>query len=196
MAWFQRDHTGRELLVAERRFLADLEALLEELRPAQLDEHETALTAEARHCLILLLPHRALGGVSIVVWLFSERAAVTWAQVANLGCCHDSLDLGVHVDGFRFAKADSDFGPVLRCIRAQFGAPITLRQHDSQRAEVMVRDNKGDLRKVGELGPALGHLQRLARRDAAQESIVRFTDQTPPPVSESSHVDDWFGASQ
>jgi len=69
MTWFARDHTGRYLLRHEQQFVAELAKLLEELALPQVDESETALTAEGSDCLIVLIPHRALGGISIVVWL-------------------------------------------------------------------------------------------------------------------------------
>jgi hypothetical protein len=93
----------------------------------QIDEDETALTAEGSSCLIVLIPHRALGGVSIVVWLFDDRAAVTWAQVAGLDRYHDALDLGISVAQFRLDSANPDVGPVLECIRKQIDEPLVLR---------------------------------------------------------------------
>src|SRR5688500_13999839 len=70
MAWFQRDHTGRDLRPQERQFVAALGRELAEGAPPQIDESETALTAEGSTCLIALIPHRALAGISVVVWLF------------------------------------------------------------------------------------------------------------------------------
>ena len=94
MTWFQRDHTGR-LRPSERKFITALSGLLAECAAPQINEDETALSAEGGHCLIALIPHRALGGVSIVVWLFDNRAEVTWAQVAALDCCHVRLISGI-----------------------------------------------------------------------------------------------------
>jgi len=62
-----------------------LSALLAAVDAPQIAAGETALTAEASTCLIALIPHRALGGISIVVWLFEDRAEVTWADVEGLG---------------------------------------------------------------------------------------------------------------
>src|SRR4029079_5081942 len=105
MTWFQRDHTGRDLRPAERKFISALSGLLADVAAPPIDEEETALTAEGSDCLIVLIPHRALGGVSIVVWLTADGAVVTWAQVAALDCCHDSLDLGTSVAQVRLKRA-------------------------------------------------------------------------------------------
>jgi hypothetical protein len=97
MTWFARDHTGRPLTEPEREFLAALVDLLSDVQPAQIEAGETALTAERNECLIVLMPHRALGGIAIVVWLMAGEASVVLAQVGGLGISHDSLDLGVWV---------------------------------------------------------------------------------------------------
>ena len=134
MTWFQRDHTDRNLRPAEREFVHALRALLAEVAAPQIDEDETALTAERNACLIALIPHRALGRVSIVVWLFENRAEVTWARVAVLGRSHDSLDDGPSIETIRLERADPDFGPLLDCIRTQIDAPLILRCYGSDRA--------------------------------------------------------------
>ena len=191
MAWFSRDHTGRGLFRHEQRFVGELGTLLAELAAPQVDENETALTAEGANCLIVLIPHRALGGISIVVWLFDDRAEVTWAHVAGLDCCHDSLDRGVSVAGFRFDCHQPDLRPVLDCIRSQFSAPLTLRLFDTNQAAVLVRDDRGSLRDEGEFGATPGQLPWFRRRVLVGETTVRLTDATPP---EPSHVDRWFAS--
>src|SRR5262245_13706991 len=109
MAWFERDHTERALTAAEQLFISVLVELLSSLGLPQVDKNETAITAEGANCLIVLIPHRRLGGVSLVVWLSADGAEVTWAQVGELGCCHDSLDLGVSVASFQLDENQPDF---------------------------------------------------------------------------------------
>lgn len=193
MAWCERDHTGRALSGPERTFVEALVALLSDVRPAQLDERETALTAKGKDCLIALMPHRGLGGVAIVVWLCSHHADVTWAQVAGLGCCHDALDLGIGVKRFPLTPEHPDFGPLVAGIREQLMAPLTLRLYKSQVATVLVRDQKGYLRRVGRLGTPLNILERIWG-PPAQETMVRMVDEASPPITEPSHVDEWFAA--
>jgi hypothetical protein len=192
MTWFQRDHTGRVLRPNERKFIAALSGQLAELAAPQIEEEETALTAEASHCLIVLIPHRALGGVSIVVWLFDDRAEVTWAQVAALDSCHDSLDLGPSVAQFRLNRANPDFSPVLDCIRKQIDAPLILRCFGSDRATVLVRDHANKLREVGDIGSSVGWSELLRRSAPTQEAVIRLSDPDPPPVTSPSGVDKWF----
>lgn len=162
------------------------------MAPPQVDEDETALTAEGEACLIVLIPHRALGGVSIVVWLFEDRAEVTWAQVAGLGCCHDALDLGISVAGFRVDVENPDFGPVLECIRKQINEPLTLLCFGNDRATVLVRDRAGTLCRLGEVGNSAS--DELRRLDPTRETVIRLTDREPPPVMRPSGVDEWFSS--
>lgn len=194
MAWFQRDHTRRDLKHFERDFIVAVAERLAELAAPQIDEGETALTAEGNTCLIVLIPHRALGGVSIVVWLFAGTAEVTWAQVAALDCCHDSLDLGISVGRFRFKTARPDFGPVLECVAEQINKPLTLRCFGSDRATVLVRDRAGKLCEVGEIGNTRGWFDLLRHALATHETVIRLTDSKPPPVTESAGVDRWFAS--
>ena len=194
MAWFTRDHTGRVLAGYERQFLAALVELLDELGAPQIDESETALTGEGADCLIVLIPHRALGGVSIVVWLDANVAQVTWAQVASLDCTHDSLDLGIWVGRFRFRSFRSqvlDFSPALDCIRSQITGPVTLRCFGDERASILIRDDKGKLREVGEISKRVPP-DVIGPVAPVREAIIYLTDSEPPPVTAPSGVDEWF----
>ena len=196
MTWFQRDHTGRELSRLERDFVAALVRPLAELAAPQVDEAETALTAEGTTCLIVLIPHRALGGISIVVWLFKDRAEVTWAQVAGLDYCHCALDLGISVAQFRLNPANPDFGPVLDCIRKQINEPLTLRCFGSYLATILVRDYAGTLREVGEVVNRVGWSEVMRRSQPTHETVIRLTDPEPPPVTSPSGVDQWFDSGE
>jgi hypothetical protein len=192
MTWFGRNHTGRELFSWESQFIAALARLLMEIAASQVDESETALTAEGATCLIVLIPHRALGGISIVVWLFEDRGEVTWAQVADLDCCHDSLDLGISVGRFRFDRNRCDFSAILECIREQISEPLTLRVFDDHTATVLVRDRGGVLCKVGEVGTSSRRRGLSGRRTLTRETQIRFTDPSLPPIVQPSGVEDWF----
>jgi len=193
MAWFTRDHTGRVLAGYEREFLAALVELLDELGAPQIDESETALTGEGSHCLIVLIPHRALGGVSIVVWLDAKEAQVIWAQVGGLEY-HDDLDLGILVGSFRFKSFRSqllDFSPALDCIRSQITGPVTLRCFGNERASILIRDDKGKLREVGEISKR-GQRDAIGPAAPVREAIIHLTDSEAPPVTAPSGVDEWF----
>ena len=192
MTWFARNHTGRELFSWERQFVASLERLLIEMAPPQIDDTETALTGEAANCLIVLIPHRALGGISIVVWLFADRAEVTWAQVADLDRSHDSLDVGISVGRFGFERNRPDFSAILERIREQISEPLTLRVFDDHTATVLVRDHRGTLHEIGEVGTTIRRRGLVRRRTLTEETQIRFTDLSPPPVVQPSGVGEWF----
>lgn len=194
MGWFSRDHTARALCDYERQFLAALVDLLEGISAPQIDENETALTADGSTRLIVLIPHRALGGISIVVWLDAAVAEVTWAQVAGLVCCHDSLDLGIGVGRFRFKSIRSrvlDFSRVLECIRLQITGPVTMRCFGNEGASILVHDEKWNLCEVGRIGPG-AERDVVAPGAPLREVIVRLTDSESPPVAAPSGVDAWF----
>ena len=196
MAWFARDRTGRPLTERERAFLAALVDLLSEMQPAQVDAGETVLTAEGDSCLVLLIPHRALGGIAIVIWLTANEGAVTVAQVGGLDITHDSLDLGVWVSTTELDPSRPNFAPLLERVQEQLFAPLTVRLYASNQATVSVRDSRGILRRVGRLGRPHRWFDRLVRHDATSEAQIRFVDPSPPPITEPSGVDEWFGTSR
>ena len=186
MTWFQRDHTGRALAEYERDFVAAVSELLADMAAPQIDPAETALTAEGNSCLIVLIPHRALGGLSIVVWLDAGAAQVIWAQVVGLDCCHDSLDMGVGVARFTLKPKKRDFRPVLDCIRGLIDEPVTLRCFAADRATILVRDHKGKLKEVGQIGQPAARSWRRRAPDPTNEVAVRLSDALPPPITEPS----------
>jgi hypothetical protein len=192
MTWFGRDHTGRPLTDRERLFIALLSDLLSELQPAQIDASETALTAEGDACLITLIPHRALGGIGIVVWLTPTEGNVTLAQIGGLSLNHDSLDLGVWVSQTALNPASPDFERLLGCIREQLSAPLTVRWYGENQATVWAHDSRGVLQRVGRLGTPLGWFGPYVRRRPISETPIRFVDSGPPPIAEPSGVDEWF----
>ena len=192
MVWFGRDHTERQLREQERAFLEALVDLLSEVQPAQIDEGETALAAEGEDCLIVLMPHRALGGIAIVVWLEPSEAAVTLAQVGGLGINHDSLDLGVWVARVELDPSRPDFTELLRRIREQLLAPLTVRLYGSDQATVWAHNNMNVLRRVGNLGRRVGWFERRFRGAPTSEIQIRFVDSESPPISEPSDVNKWF----
>jgi len=171
-----------------------LSELLSEVRPAQIDETETALTAE-RDVLIVLLPHRTLGGISIVVWLTDKHGGVVLAQVGGLGLNHDSLDLGVGVAVMELDRSRPNFAPLLARVRQQLFNPLTVRLYGENQATVWVRDGRDVLRRVGAIGEPPGWFERTFRRPPPDEVEIRFVDSELPPVTEASGVNEWFTTS-
>lgn len=191
MAWFARDHTGRPLTEPERVFLAALVNLLSEVQPTQMEEGETALTAELDD-LIVLMPHRALGGIAIVVWLMASEAGVSLAQVGGLDTTHDDLDLGIWVARVKLDPSRPNFAPLLERIREQLFAPLTVRLYGPNQATVWVGDSRNVLRHVGNLGTPAGWFRRSMRGAPTSEVQIRFVDSEPPPITEPSGVNEWF----
>jgi hypothetical protein len=189
--WFTRDHTGRPLSDLERAFVAQLSSLLEEVRPAQVDPRETALTAEGHDCLICLIPHRWLGGVSIVIWLTRDGAALDWAHVGALARSHDSLDAGVRVGDFPGRPTTREFRPVLACVREQLTRALLLRIVGAQ-AAVFVADARGELAMLGTIGAGEARSERFWRDVPTADTVVRLVDDAAPRLTEASGAAAWF----
>jgi hypothetical protein len=194
MGWFERgdvDLAERRRSGRDARFIDGLIDTLDDVRPAQVLAEETALTGEGPGCLIAIIPHRCLGGISLVVWLLDDAALVSWAQVGALWCCHDSLDLGVPIERVRLTP-DDDFQRLFVRIREQLSVPLILRIYDDNRADVLARDATGRLKRIGELGQPPTWRQRWRRRQLAPDVTIRMTDVAPPPLTESPRVAGWF----
>jgi hypothetical protein len=146
--------------VEEAVFLASLRATLDRVQPAQVDPAETTLTAEGPFSLIAILPHRALGGVSIVAWRYAVSLRVLWAAIDTLGY-HDDLDLGLEVATF---SEDTHGEPwqaaALECVERELHRPLQLqvvrsgaRGHERARVTVQLEGGKLEVWKVGRWSP-------------------------------------------
>jgi hypothetical protein len=105
--------------------LADLVgAVIEQRRPQNVDPGTMFETNEGPEVEIVIVPHRDLGGVSLVAWTDRRRARLLWANVGDLST-HDDLDLGVVVEEIAF---EGDWHSRLRdAIAAELDRPIRLR---------------------------------------------------------------------
>jgi len=128
------------------------------------------------------------------VWLAADAAQIIWTQVADLHCCHDSLDMGVGVARFTLKPKKRALQPVLDCIRGLIDAPVTLRCFADDHATILVRDHKGRLKEVGEIGQPAARSRRRRAADPINEVAVRLSDPSAPPVTEPSGADGWFKA--
>lgn len=189
--WFRRSRIGRSLTEGEQQFVGALTRLLEEVRPGQIKPSDTSLTAEGRD-LIALLPHQALGGVSIVVSFVGASAQIQWSQIWDLSHYHDDLDSGVVVERFGHLWRPTPPELIVEAVRRQLDAPIFLRCIDSTRVSVAVRDQRDVIRECGELTIVTD--EALSTRILAfGRAEVRMTDQQPPPVEVPSNAENWFG---
>ena len=74
---------------------------LEQEQPENVDPAGTTLTGEGPEVEIVIVPHRDLGGISLVAWTDQYDARLLWANVGDLST-HDDLDLGVVVARIRY----------------------------------------------------------------------------------------------
>ena len=82
------------------RMLGLVGELLEAGQPANIDRGSVTLTGEGPEEGILLVPHRDLGGYSLVLWFSNDGLDVLWASVIDLEY-HDELDMGEVVASFK-----------------------------------------------------------------------------------------------
>ena len=200
--WFSSDFTGRELRGDERQFLNLLESMLMEVAPAQVDPTETRLTAEGIDCLIVLIPHRSLAGLSIVVWFEPRQISISWALVGSLACCHDDLDLGAWVARFQAGgSSERWYQTAVDAVRAELSRSIEVSVSRRLPASgdrlvefrLQIDGRRKTLGAVGRREPRRFFLLRRTPKTTADIYTVRFTDNEPPPVSYGSNVENWFG---
>lgn len=99
-------------------------AVLEQARPENVDPKGPVVTGEGPEVDIVIIPHRDLGGVSMVVWTDTRDARLLWAHVGDLST-HDDLDLGVVAE--RFPYEAGWHGRLREAIAAELRRPVHLR---------------------------------------------------------------------
>lgn len=105
--------------------LVDLvRAVIDEVRPENIDPAGTTVTDEGPGVEIVVVPHRDLDGVSLVARTDPRGARLLWAHVGDLSR-HDDLDLGVVVESIPY---EGDWRARLReGIAAELRRPIRLQ---------------------------------------------------------------------
>jgi hypothetical protein len=200
LPWFSADFSGRELSAPERDFIKALSAMLDRVRPPQVAPANTNLTAEGHGCLIAIIPHSLLAGVSIVVWQDLEGFSVCWAQIGDLSY-HDDLDLG-HCVG-RFVKkvpVEVWHGETVRCVEEQLHRPIELRVSrtcgtSQPYVEFFLTDGEGKRLRLGADGKRTSLPLRFLAVDSDEEHhVVRFTDSDTPPHVHPVDIAAWYGS--
>jgi hypothetical protein len=86
-----------------------------------VDPRETFITGEGHEVCILVIPHRWLGGVSLIVRSFPPEADLLWAGVTDLSD-HDQIDLG-HV----VARWPAGQGSYLDSLKAKVAEELSRR---------------------------------------------------------------------
>jgi hypothetical protein len=58
--------------------------VIRRVRPANVDEAATTRTGEGPDVSIILVPHRALGGLALGLWADAKGVRLFWADVGDL----------------------------------------------------------------------------------------------------------------
>jgi hypothetical protein len=197
--WWTRNYLRRDLRPFEARVLRDLALMLDDLSPAQVDPALCAVAADATSSLIVVMPHRSLGGLTLVLTVTDRFVSLSWTALSDLAR-HDDLDLSREVylytgDG----TEESVRHEAVLGLRDQLRRPIVLRVRTSSRqvplsAACYLRGPDGRLRRLARLPPRVPWPQRLLRRRRTSEHEIHFTDRQPPPYTVPSRAGAWFRA--
>lgn len=194
--WFTNGVGQAGLDERQRLLMTTLIAMLDRVRPGQVDPGETALTSEGPETLIAIIPHRGMAGLSIVVRLDLDVIAVSWAQIRSLAY-HADLDQDVHVGSF---AEDADpfvtrCQKAVACVRQQLDRPIDMRliycreEAEPIRVEYDLRGEGRDPVRVAVVGTRFPWL--FARRRQTTW-VAHFTDTHAPPFVEACAAREWF----
>jgi hypothetical protein len=95
--------------------------------PQNIDLSSVTVTCEGPEVGIILLPHRDLGGYSLVLWFDARQLSLLWAGVTDLER-HDDLDLGrlaIRLDGASRGSNEA----VKAALTAELRRPIHATLH-------------------------------------------------------------------
>jgi hypothetical protein len=199
--WWTRNYAARELTAAEADFLRALASMLDDLAPPPVDPALCAITARGASALIALIPHRHLGGLTLVATMAERFVAVSWTSISDLDV-HDDLDLTREVYLYTRDEEGSDGAmrrAAVRAVREQLARPIVLRLRSTRRGQPLsascwLRNADGELRRIARLPPRASLFDRLRQRGVRPEIEIRFTDRQPPPYAVPSFAGAWFRA--
>lgn len=132
--------------------LADLvRSVIEQARPENIEPADITVTQEGPDVEIVIVPHRDLGGVSLVARTDLRGARLLWAQVHDLST-HDDLDLGVVVESIAY---EGDWRARLReTLARELQRPIRLQSRTAWLRGPRVHcsiSNDGRVRRIGVL---------------------------------------------
>lgn len=195
--WWTRRHGARDVTDREQRWLADLALMLDDLRPPQVDPALCAVVAAAS--LIVLVPHRSLGGLTLVATVTSRFIAISWASISDFEA-HDDLDLAREV--YLFTPDEDDEALRHRAVigvRDQLCRPVILRMRATRlgvplSASCYLGGAGGQLRRIATLPPRAARWRCWWPFAVRVDREIRFTDRTPPPYAVPSFAGAWFRA--
>ena len=188
--WFSSAGDNLPTSEGERALIAALDGKLGELRPPQLAPGDVVLTGEGRDVFIVILPHKALAGLSIFIWMGSGGIEISWATITSLHS-HDDLDLGQTAAKFPLTTQGS---VIMDALQVELWAPIEVegvRHSPSDTPRLSFYRDIGDKRRhVGSIGPR--SLRNLWHQGERFSFITSFMDPRDPPVVIAPTVDGWY----
>lgn len=98
--------------------------VIRRVRPADVDEASITRTGEGPDVSIILVPHRALGGLALGLWANAKGIQLFWANVGDLSY-HDDIDLGITV--VELPWADDWETQRVTALETELRRPINLR---------------------------------------------------------------------
>ncbi len=98
--------------------------VIRRVRPANVDEAAITRTGEGPDVSIILVPHRALGGLTLGLWADAKGVQLFWANVGDLSY-HDDIDLGITVRELPWA--DDWEKQLVAALETELRRPIDLR---------------------------------------------------------------------
>ena len=171
--------------------------MLDDLQPRQVDPALCAVTAGGRSTLILLIPHRSLGGLTLAVTVTERFATVSWASIHDLAS-HDDLDLTREV--YLFNRDDDEemmWGPAVAGLREQLSRRFILRVRSTAggiplSASCYLAGADGRMRRIGRLPARMPLVKRFWRWGRTSDRELSFVDVSPPPYAVPSGAAAWF----
>jgi hypothetical protein len=195
--WWTWNYVRRDLTAFEARVLGDLAAMLDELAPPQVDPALCAIAADPDGALLVLVPHRSLGGLTLVLTVTERFVTISWTALTDLRR-HDDLDLSREVYlHTRDTTEEALRHEAVIGVRDQLTRPIVLRVRSTSRqvplsASCFLRGPDGHLRRIARLPPRAPWTRRFWRWGTTSDRDIRFTDRMPPPYSVPSRAAAWF----
>lgn len=134
--------------------------VIRRVRPANVDEAAITRTGEGPDVSIILVPHRALGGLAVGLWADAKGVQLFWAKVGDLSY-HDDIDLGITIGELPWA--DDWEKQLVVALETELRRPINLRSRKRLLRSTLVSTVSSDRKerswRVGTLpGGASGQL--------------------------------------
>jgi hypothetical protein len=162
--------------------------VLEEQRPENVDTSAVTVTGEGDKVKIVIVPHRDLGGVSLVLWTDENGTQLSWAGVGDLST-HDDIDLGAFVT--RILHEGSWTARLRDALADELRRPIRLRYRQGlfggQRIDCFVAIDHRE-KRLAVLRPMS---PPRAVDPSARETVTSLATRPPLPFAIPPPVENW-----